>query len=148
MQPRSDGWFTWFWAAPAAARRGPFAAWLGWALDGFDVMLYALVLGTLIADLSLTKPVAGLLGSLTPIASGFGGVIWALVALAPVTTFFATGFFAGFGAVTAERYPTAIRATATEFTAGDSTDVRQSERWRSASSPGRVFAHTRDRVAR
>jgi MFS family permease len=80
MQPRSDGWFTWFWAAPAAARRGLFAAWLGWALDGFDVMLYALVLGTLIADLSLTKPVAGLLGSLTLIASGCGGVIFGVIA--------------------------------------------------------------------
>jgi MFS family permease len=39
-----------------------------------------------------------------------------LLALGPVTTFFATGYFSGFGAVTAEIYPTAVRATAQGFT--------------------------------
>ena len=42
--------------------------------------------------------------------------IWVLLALGPVTAFFATGFFSGFGAVTAEIYPTAVRATAQGFT--------------------------------
>jgi MFS family permease len=74
------GWFTWLRDAPASARRGLMAAWIGWALDGFDVMLYALVLGTLIQDLSLSKPVAGLLGSLTLIASGIGGVGFGMIA--------------------------------------------------------------------
>jgi MFS family permease len=41
---------------------------------------------------------------------------WALFALGPVTAFFATGFFSGYGAVTAELYPTAIRATAQGLT--------------------------------
>ena len=36
---------------------------------------------------------------------------WALLALGPMTAFFATGNFSGFGAVTAELYPTAVRAT-------------------------------------
>jgi dipeptide/tripeptide permease len=36
--------------------------------------------------------------------------------LGPLTTFFGTGFFSGFGAVTAELYPTAVRATAQGFT--------------------------------
>ena len=36
--------------------------------------------------------------------------------IGPLTTFFGTGFFSGFGAVTAEIYPTAIRATAQGFT--------------------------------
>lgn len=36
---------------------------------------------------------------------------WALLALGPATAFFATGNFSGFGAVTAELYPTAVRAT-------------------------------------
>lgn len=36
----------------------------------------------------------------------------ALLALGPLTSFFATGHFSGFGAVTAELYPTEIRATA------------------------------------
>ena len=53
-----------------AARRGLFAAWLGWLLDGFDVMLYALVISALLGDFSMTKRTAGLLGSLTLVASG------------------------------------------------------------------------------
>ena len=49
---------------------------------------------------------------------GFGQTrnLWALALLGPLTTFFGTGFFSGFGAVSAELYPTAIRATAQGFT--------------------------------
>jgi MFS family permease len=39
-----------------------------------------------------------------------------LLLLGPVVAFFATGYFSGFGAVTAEIYPTDIRATAQGFT--------------------------------
>ncbi len=39
-----------------------------------------------------------------------------LLVLGPFVAFFGTGFFSGFGAVTAEIYPTAIRATAQGFT--------------------------------
>ena len=70
----------WFRQAPAASRRGLFAAWLGWLLDGFDVMLYALVLGALIQDFGLSKTVAGLLGSLTLVASALGGVLFGVIA--------------------------------------------------------------------
>jgi len=41
---------------------------------------------------------------------------WVLLALGPVVAFFATGYFSGFGAVTAEIYPTGIRATAQGLT--------------------------------
>jgi len=40
----------------------------------------------------------------------------ALLLLGPFVAFFATGYFSGFGAVTAEIYPTAIRAAAQGFT--------------------------------
>jgi dipeptide/tripeptide permease len=40
----------------------------------------------------------------------------ALLALGPVVAFFSTGYFSGFGAIIAELYPTAVRATATGFT--------------------------------
>jgi len=40
----------------------------------------------------------------------------ALLLLGPFVAFFATGYFSGFGAVTAELYPTDIRATAQAFT--------------------------------
>jgi len=39
-----------------------------------------------------------------------------LLLLGPLVAFFGTGFFSGFGAVTAEVYPTTIRATAQGFT--------------------------------
>ena len=70
----------WFWSAPASARRALLGAWLGWLLDAFDVMLYALLLGTLINEFSLSKAMAGLLGSLTLVASGIGGVGFGLLA--------------------------------------------------------------------
>jgi sugar phosphate permease len=39
----------------------------------------------------------------------------ALLLLGPFVAFFGTGYFSGFGAVTAELYPTPIRATAQGF---------------------------------
>ena len=78
--PPSRGSLQWFWSAPPSARRALFAAWLGWLLDGFDVMLYALVLPALLTDFAMSKGMAGLLGSLTLIASGFGGILFGIIA--------------------------------------------------------------------
>ncbi len=39
-----------------------------------------------------------------------------LLVLGPFVAFFGTGYFSGFGAITAEIYPTRIRATAQGFT--------------------------------
>ena len=61
-------------------RRTLLAAALGWALDAFDAMLYALVLALLIRDFGMTKAVAGLLGTLTLLASGVGGVLFGFLA--------------------------------------------------------------------
>ncbi|MCX8160706.1 MAG: MFS transporter [Candidatus Saccharicenans sp.] len=72
--------FGWFRKTPAPARRALLASCFGWMLDSFDVMLYALVLAHLMSDLSMSKPTAGLLGSLTLLASAFGGMIFGLVA--------------------------------------------------------------------
>jgi len=41
---------------------------------------------------------------------------WVLLVLGPFVAFFGTGYFSGFGAVTAEIYPTEIRSTAQGFT--------------------------------
>ena len=70
----------WFRKAPAPARRALLASCFGWMLDSFDVMLYALVLAHLMRDLSMSKATAGLLGSLTLLASAFGGMIFGVVA--------------------------------------------------------------------
>ena len=65
---------TWWRAADADARRALIAGTLGWALDAFDVMLFALVLPAVIADLGLTTAQGGLLGSVTLVAAAAGGV--------------------------------------------------------------------------
>lgn len=54
--------------------------------------------------------------ALTVVAYAWTTTPWVLLALGPITGFFATGYFSGFGAVTAEFYPTEVRATAQGFT--------------------------------
>lgn len=69
----------WFEAEPAA-KRALVAASIGWMLDAFDVMLYALVLKAISADLHLTKDVAGGLQSFTLVASAIGGLLFGVLA--------------------------------------------------------------------
>jgi len=64
----------------AAQRRTLLAASLGWALDAFDVMLYALVLAHIMRDLGISKGTAGLLNTLTLLASGIGGILFGFIA--------------------------------------------------------------------
>jgi MFS family permease len=70
----------WWSSAPPAARRALVAASLGWMLDSFDVMLYALVLTALMRDLGMDAPTAGLLGSATLVASAAGGMLFGVIA--------------------------------------------------------------------
>ncbi len=53
----------WWHEADLRARRAFIAASLGWMLDSFDVMLYAMVLASLIEDptLHLSLAIAGIL---------------------------------------------------------------------------------------
>src|SRR5215470_17449511 len=67
-------------AATPGQRRTLFAAALGWMLDSFDVMLFALVVTHVMRDLGMTKPTAGLLNTLTLLASGMGGVLFGYIA--------------------------------------------------------------------
>ena len=61
-------------------RRTLMAAALGWALDAFDVMLYAMVIAHIMRDLHMSKQSAGLLNTLTLLASGIGGVLFGFIA--------------------------------------------------------------------
>jgi MFS family permease len=70
----------WWKEAAPEARRALLAAAFGWMLDSFDVMLYAMVLAALMADLGMTKATAGLLGSLTLVASAVGGLVFGVLA--------------------------------------------------------------------
>lgn len=67
-------------AIPRGQRRTLIAAGLGWMLDAFDVMLYALVLAHIMRDLGMSKGTAGLLNTLTLLASGIGGVLFGFIA--------------------------------------------------------------------
>lgn len=70
-----------FWhAASPEARRALLAASLGWLLDAFDVMLYALVLASLMSDLGMDRATGGLLGSITLAASAAGGILFGVIA--------------------------------------------------------------------
>jgi MFS family permease len=77
---KTSGRFAWWHQSTPNARRALAAASLGWLLDAFDVMLYALVLASLILDLGMSKQTAGILGSITLIAAAFGGLLFGLIA--------------------------------------------------------------------
>jgi len=72
--------FGWWREAPRSARRALAAAALGWMLDSFDAMLYALVLASVMADLHLSKATAGGLGSIALLAAAAGGLVFGVVA--------------------------------------------------------------------
>jgi len=72
--------FTWWLEADAKARRSLVAASLGWMLDSFDVMLYALVVQGVMADLSIDARTGGQLQSYTLLASAAGGLMFGVIA--------------------------------------------------------------------
>lgn len=72
--------FQWWKDADQAARKSLIAASLGWMLDSFDVMLYALVLLAVRNDLGIDASTAGSLQSLTLLASAAGGLMFGVLA--------------------------------------------------------------------
>ena len=66
--------------ATPGQRRTLLAAALGWMLDSFDAMLYALVLAYVMRALGMTKATAGLLSTLMLLASGIGGILFGFLA--------------------------------------------------------------------
>jgi MFS family permease len=61
-------------------RRALVSASLGWMLDSMDIMLYAMVLAHLMRDFGMSTATAGLMGSLTLLASAVGGIGFGLIA--------------------------------------------------------------------
>src|SRR5450756_613879 len=66
--------------ATPGQRRTLLAAALGWMLDAFDAMLYALVLAHVMRDLGMSKATSGLLYTLTLLASRIGGLLFGFLA--------------------------------------------------------------------
>ena len=81
--------------------------WFGYVTFGFvaDALGRKQAYAVFVLAASLLLPVYGYIRS--PIV---------LLALGPIIAFFGTGYYSGFGPMTAEIYPTAIRATAQGFT--------------------------------
>jgi MFS family permease len=72
--------FTFWRDADRTARKALVAASLGWMLDAFDVMLYALVLTSVRDDLGISAAAAGGMQSLTLLASAAGGLLFGVFA--------------------------------------------------------------------
>ena len=80
MSRSIDGFFSFWKEATPDARKALIAASLGWLLDAFDVMLYALILTAVIQDLGLSRETGGLMASLTLGASAIGGLLFGVLA--------------------------------------------------------------------
>jgi MFS family permease len=70
----------WYRSITASQRKALVSASLGWMLDSMDIMLYAMVLVHLMRDFGMSTATAGLMGSLTLLASAVGGVLFGMVA--------------------------------------------------------------------
>jgi MFS family permease len=71
---------SWWRAGTPEAHRALIAASLGWMLDAFDVMLYALLLTSIINDLGISRSTAGAIGSATLVAAAAGGLLFGVIA--------------------------------------------------------------------
>jgi MFS family permease len=74
------GPFAWWREGSPDAHRALIAAALGWMLDAFDVMIYALLLASIVKDLGITQQTAGAIGSGMLLAAAAGGLAFGVVA--------------------------------------------------------------------
>jgi MFS family permease len=76
----SDRASPWFRTITRDQWRVLLAAKLGWMLDAMDFMLYAMAIGQLRAYFAFDDATAGMLGTITLLMSGFGGLIFGYIA--------------------------------------------------------------------
>lgn len=69
-----NGIYSWFTEAPPEQKRAVLAAFLGWMLDGMDVMLYAMVLGQVQRAMHLSAAMSGAMMSTTLVSAAAGGI--------------------------------------------------------------------------
>jgi MFS family permease len=72
--------FVFLQTATSTERRALLASTLGWLLDGMDVTLFAMVIADLLREFHLSTSQAGLLASVTLVASAIGGVLFGILA--------------------------------------------------------------------
>jgi MFS family permease len=71
---------SWYKSITPHQRKALISASLGWMLDGMDIMLYFMVLAHLMKDFGMSTTTAGLMGSLTLLASAAGGILFGFIA--------------------------------------------------------------------
>ncbi|SAL72600.1 major facilitator family transporter [Caballeronia terrestris] len=72
--------FGWFKEISGNERRTFWACFGGWALDSLDVQMFSLVIPAIIAEWSISRTQAGLVGGVTLVASALGGWIAGMLA--------------------------------------------------------------------
>jgi MFS family permease len=76
----SSGVVPWYREITAKQWYALLAGQLGWALDAFDVMLYAFCLTTIMSEWHLQLAEAGFMVTVTLLASSFGGILFGQIA--------------------------------------------------------------------
>lgn len=72
--------FGWFKEVSRNERRTFWACFGGWALDSLDVQMFSLVIPAIIAEWSISRTQAGLVGGTTLVASAIGGWVAGMLA--------------------------------------------------------------------
>jgi MFS family permease len=70
----------WFFELTPAQRRALLAAMLGWMFDAMDFLIYVLAIGRLQAYFGFDAGTAGLLGTMTLLSAGVGGLAFGVIA--------------------------------------------------------------------
>ena len=70
----------WYVGATKAQWQAFWSSYLGWALDIMDLLLFAMMLSHISADLGMSRSTAGMIASASLVATAFGGLIFGFLA--------------------------------------------------------------------
>lgn len=80
LERASPGTNRWYVGASKAQWRAFWSSYLGWALDIMDLLLFAMLLSHMSADLGMNRATAGVIASASLVATAFGGLIFGFLA--------------------------------------------------------------------
>jgi len=70
----------WYVGATKTQWQAFWSAYLGWALDIMDLLLFAMLLSHISADLGMDRSMAGMIASASLVATAFGGLVFGFLA--------------------------------------------------------------------
>lgn len=79
LSPVSSG-SRWYVGATKVQWQAFWSSYLGWALDIMDLLLFAMLLSHISADLGMERSTAGMIASASLVATAFGGLIFGFLA--------------------------------------------------------------------